>query len=233
MAAAGFRVAVIDRDAEAASARVAAIGRGAATIIADCGDVAGIHAAFAEVDTRFGRIDVLVNNAGTTFQSSLLGLDEEGWDLVNRTNIKGAFFAMQAAAKRMVAQGLEGCIVNMGSIFGRGYPDAANPAYVATKGGLVALTWYAAHQLAPQGITVNAVGPGITMTPLLRSAIAQRAELAGHDIDDAFDAIRARVPLRRFNEPEDVAAAVGFLCSKAGRNITGQAINVDGGLVTN
>lgn len=234
LASEGAKVAIADLNGEAAieCAKSLQLGPRAMPLAADCGDVAQIRFVFGEVLAGFGRLDILVNNAGLTVQSSLLQIDEQEWDLINRVNLKGAFFCLQAAAKQMRDQGSGGRIINIASISGRGYPDAANGAYVASKGGLISLTAYAAHQLAPHDINVNAICPGITRTPLLLRTIEQRAALAKTTSEDILHAIEAKVPLGRVNAPEDIAAMAVFLSGEGGRNITGQAFNVDGGLVT-
>lgn len=197
---------------------------------ADVGDVAVIDRVIGEIIARNGCIDVLVNNAGVTRRADLMELTEEDFDRIVRVNQKGVFFCLQRAARQMLDQG-SGRIINMASIAGRGYHASSNAIYAATKGAVITMTRMAAHRLGPHGITVNAVCPGITDTEIFRGIIARDAEREGVPFEEILDRTASTVPLRRANATADVAALCVFLASEGARNITGQAINIDGGLV--
>jgi NAD(P)-dependent dehydrogenase (short-subunit alcohol dehydrogenase family) len=238
MAEAGASVAVADINPGAAQRTVeAAAGnsRRAIAITADCGDVASIDAMVARTVAELGRLDVIVNNAGVTRYAQIMDLTEADWDHIHRVNAKGVFFCLQRAAKEMIAQFAAGRgggrIINIASISGRGYAGASNAAYAASKGAVIALTKTAAQQLARHNINVNAICPGVTRTELgERNAVARAAE-RGITVAEMQAEAEARIPLGRANMPEDIAAMAVFLASPGARNITGQAYNVDGGLV--
>ena len=199
-------------------------------IVADMGDVAAIDNALTQVVAEHGRIDVLVNNAGITRRAGLLELTESDWENITRVNAKGAFFAMQGAARQMIEQG-GGRIINMASIAGKGFHNSSNVIYAGTKGALIAMTRMAAHHLGPHGISVNAVCPGTTETDIVSGLIQRDAQEQGISVEESRAQMFSIIPNRRANSPEEVAALVIFLASDAAINITGQAINIDGGLL--
>jgi len=238
MAEAGATVAAADIDAAAAQRtadQIANNTRRALAIEADCGEVAQIDAMVARTVAELGRLDVIVNNAGVTRYAQIMDLTEADWDRIHRVNAKGVFFCLQRAAREMIRQyqvdGRGGRIINIASISGRGYPGASNAAYAASKGAVISLTWMAAQQLGHHDINVNAICPGVTRTELgARNAVARAAE-RGLTVAELQAEQEATIPIRRANTPEDIAAMAVFLASPAARNITGQAYNVDGGLV--
>ena len=238
MAEAGATVAAADIDAAAAQRtadQIANNTRRALAIEADCGEVAQIDAMVARTVAELGRLDVIVNNAGVTRYAQIMDLTEADWDRIHRVNAKGVFFCLQRAAREMIRQyqvdGRGGRIINIASISGRGYPGASNAAYAASKGAVISLTWMAAQQLGHHDINVNAICPGVTRTELgARNAVARAAE-RGLTVAELEAEQEATIPIRRANTPEDIAAMAVFLASPAARNITGQAYNVDGGLV--
>ena len=177
-----------------------------------------------------GRIDVLVNNAGVTKQLGFFDVTPEDWDHINSVNTRGLFFCMQAVAARMRDSG-GGTIVNIASIAGKGYRGTSNIAYAGTKGCVLALTRVGAHQLARYGITVNSLCPGVTRTTLFNQVTSEAAERTGRPLADIIARAEKEIPLRRANDPDDIAHAAVFLGSSAARNITGQSLNVDGGLI--
>ncbi|MFP6748588.1 MAG: glucose 1-dehydrogenase [Alphaproteobacteria bacterium] len=230
MAAAGARVVCADIDMAAATRTAEKIGAESLALGADVGAVDEIETMLDATLSRFGRIDIMVNNAGVTRRADILDLTEADWDRIHRVNAKGVFFCLQGAARRMIEQG-GGRIINMASIAGRGYPGTSNAAYAASKGAVIALTKTAAQQLARHDITVNAICPGVTRTDLLEQILATMAETQGISQEEAEARAARPIPLRRINEPEDIAAMAVFLASPGARNITGQAYNVDGGLI--
>ncbi|MBT3369982.1 MAG: SDR family oxidoreductase [Rhodospirillaceae bacterium] len=234
MAEAGANVVCADINAEAAQQaadNAARAGVESLALAADVGDVDAIEAMLDAAMERFGRLDVIVNNAGVTRKAYIMDLTEADWDRIHRVNSKGVFFCLQGAARRMIEQG-GGRIINMASIAGRGYQGTSNAAYAASKGAVIALTKTAAQQLGRHDITVNAICPGVTRTALLEQIFATQQETDGISRADAEARAARPIPLRRINEPEDIAAMAVFLASPGARNITGQAYNVDGGLIT-
>jgi 3-oxoacyl-[acyl-carrier protein] reductase len=166
----------------------------------------------------FGRLDVVVNNAGITRDTLILRMKDEEWDAVLNTNLKGAFHLIRSAARPMMKQRF-GRIVNIASVVGLiGNTGQAN--YVSAKAGLIGLTKSAARELASRNITVNAIAPGFIETDMT-------AELPG----DLVAKMKEQIPLGKFGKPEDVAKAVAFLASDDAAYITGQVLNVDGGMV--
>ena len=196
---------------------------------ADLSQVAEVRRVVAGAAAGLGGLDVLVNNAGRLFMQGFMEVGEAEWDATLGLDLKAVFFAMQAAAQSMIAAGTAGRIVNIASISGRsGRPDQA--AYAAAKAGVISLTRSAALALAPHGINVNAVCPGVVDTPLTQKIHAARGQAAGITPAESLARMLGRIPLGRIETPEDVAAAVSFLCSPDASYITGQALNVDGGM---
>jgi NAD(P)-dependent dehydrogenase (short-subunit alcohol dehydrogenase family) len=233
MAEAGASVAAADIDLAAAQRtadQAAGNSRRAIAIEADCGDVASIDAMVTRTIAELGQLDIIVNNAGVTRYAQIMDLTEADWDSIHRVNAKGVFFCLQRAAREMIKQG-GGRVINIASISGRGYPGASNAAYAASKGAVISLTWMAAQQLGRHNINVNAICPGVTRTDLGARNAAQRAAERGITVAEIQAEAEARIPIGRANQPEDIAAMAVFLASPAARNITGQAYNIDGGLV--
>jgi NAD(P)-dependent dehydrogenase (short-subunit alcohol dehydrogenase family) len=238
MAEQGAVVAAADIDADAAGRTAAeASGKtpGAIAIEADCGDLLSIDRMVARTMAELGRLDAIVNNAGVTRYAYIMDLTEADWDRIHRVNAKGVFFCLQRAAREMIRQfeadGSGGRIINMASISGRGYPGASNAAYAASKGAVIALTKMAATQLGRYNINVNSICPGVTRTELGTRNAVNRAAERGITIEQMQQEQEAAIPIRRANTPDDIAALAVFLASPGARNITGQSINVDGGLV--
>ena len=227
----GARIAAADLDESAAAATAGAAGGDSMAVQADVGDVAEIDRMVSTVAAEFGHLDVMVNNAGVTRGAYIMDITENDWDRMHRINAKGVFFCLQRAAHEMIPR-REGRIINIASIAGRGFPGTSNAAYAASKGAVISLTKTAAQQLARHNLNVNAICPGVTMTELVSRLISQRAAQRGVSVDEAKAAAVKPIPLRRANDPEDIAAMAVFLASPGARNITGQCYNVDGGLVT-
>jgi NAD(P)-dependent dehydrogenase (short-subunit alcohol dehydrogenase family) len=204
--------------------------------VAGCGcDVrssADVEALVAFAVARFGRIDVLVNNAGIAIGlAPVVELSDKDWQVNLDVMATGVFYCSRAAARQMIAQGGSGRIVTVASQAGKlGQPLLG--AYSAAKFAAIGLTQVLAHELGPHGITVNAVCPGTVLTPLLDvpgGIFDVYPKLAGITRDQYERKVLRTIPLRRFETPEDVAAAVGFLASEAAAYITGEAVNVSGG----
>jgi meso-butanediol dehydrogenase / (S,S)-butanediol dehydrogenase / diacetyl reductase len=238
MAKEGAAVAAADIDFPAAQKTVeamAAHSNRALAVEADCGDVASIDQMIARTIAEFGRLDIIVNNAGVTRYAYIMDLTEADWDRIHRVNAKGVFFCVQRAAQEMIKQhqkdGAGGRIINIASIAGRGHAGSSNVAYAASKGAVMAMTMLAAHQLGRHNINVNAICPGMTMTELGERNAVGRAASRGITVAELQAEQVKGIPIGRPNTPDDIAAMAVFLASDGARNITGQAYNVDGGLV--
>lgn len=221
-AAAGAAVCVNDIEAaraEQAAAALRAAGGDALAFTADVADPAGVSAMFAAIDQRWGRIDVLANNAGIEPVHSLFDHPLSDWQRTLDTNLTGAFLCTQQAARRMRAQG-RGVVLNMASIAGKSQPLYLRAAYAASKAGLVGLTKEAAREFAPYGIRVNAICPGVIITPMTAHLRHDEAQMARW---------RAEIPLARLGEAEEVAALCLWIASDAASYVTGVAWHVDGG----
>src|SRR5881296_1781943 len=233
LARAGAHVAVVDIDkaaAEKTAADVAALGRRSLALATDVGDVGAIDAMVRRAMATFERIDVLVNNAGVTRRADIMDLTEADWDRIMRVNAKGVFFCLQRVAREMIPK-KSGVIVNIASIAGKGFAGTSNAIYAASKGSVISLTRTAAQQLARHNINVNAICPGTTVTALSEDNVATRAREEGVSVEDMKRRRNSAIPLGRPNDPEDVAALAVFLASPGARNITGQSLNVDGGVI--
>lgn len=207
-----------DANAEATLRQLEGCGSAVYAARCDAGERFQVEAFFAAVGVWRGTPDLLVNNAGVQTWSPLLELAEEDWDRVIRTNLKGSFLNIQAAARRMVAAGKAGAIVNIGSGCNKlAFPRLVD--YTASKGGIEQLTKSAAIELGPAGIRVNCVAPGAIET--------ERTQLEAADYATRWARI---TPLGRIGRPEDVAAVVAFLASSDSAFVTGQTIWVDGGV---
>ena len=206
-------------------------GRDAIAVEADIGDIDDINRVVEETLSAFGRLDILVNNAGVTRHADIMDLTVEDWDMIHRVNARGAFFCLQRSARAMIEGGRGGRIINIASIAGKGYSGTSNAAYAASKGAVLAMTQIAAHQLGGHDINVNAICPGRTLTDMARATAVQRSQSLGVPLEELEGQRNASIPIGRANEPEDIADMAAFLAGPGSRNITGQAFNVDGGLV--
>jgi NAD(P)-dependent dehydrogenase (short-subunit alcohol dehydrogenase family) len=233
LAAAGADTVVTDineASVQETAAAIAATGRRTLAIRADVGNLAEIDRMVTEAVARFGKIDALVNNAGVTRRAYIMDLTEDDWDRIFRVNAKGVFFCLQRVAREMIPR-RSGRIINIASIAGKGFPGTSNAIYAASKGAVISLTKTAAQQLGRHNINVNAVCPGIVRTALYADMVRVIAEKEGATVEEIERRGTESVPLRRANEPEDIADMIVFLASPGARNISGQAFNVDGGLV--
>ncbi len=198
-------------------------------------DVANLDDVQKMIDTclqKFSKLDILVNNAGVTRFVDIIGVTVEGWDLMHSVNARGTFFAMQFAAKKKIEAKVRGNIINIASIAGKGWHGSSNAAYAASKGAIIAMTTLAAQPLGSYGIRVNAVCPGTTQTGLLDRIVDSIAESKGVKSSEVRKSPSRISPTGRDSTPEDIASMVTFLAGPGASNITGQAINVDGGLIS-
>jgi meso-butanediol dehydrogenase/(S,S)-butanediol dehydrogenase/diacetyl reductase len=218
-------------DAERVAHGLRAAGAEVLAVPLDVRDEAQVEAAVARTVEAFGRLDILVNNAGIGFlMEPLLEASSEHWRTVLDVNLTGAFLCTKHAARQMVRQGQGGRIVNVASQAAKsGHAHMA--AYTASKHGMVGLTRSAAMELGPHGITVNAVCPNHVTTRLGSAQNEYFARLRGFaSVDEYLADMRRRIPLRREGQPNDTAEAVAFLCSDAAEYVTGEAMNVSGGI---
>ena len=194
-------------------------------------DAASIDEHVREAMAVMGRIDILVNNAGVNRPKDAFDVTEDDWDRIHSIGARAAFFCMQRVARQMVDQGNGGSIINIASIAAKGFPMSSNAAYGASKGAMVAMSLTAAHALGQHSIRVNAICPGVVRTPMFYGLFSERSVERGVPFSELESQLNEMIPLRRFNEPADIAALAVLLAGTGGRNITGQSINVDGGLV--
>ncbi len=215
MSAFGAKVAVWERDPDICASTADSLG--ALGIAVDVRDSEQVDAALQRTVEELGEVSILVNNAGGTFRAPLLETTENGWDALYRSNLRHVLLCTQRIAKRLVAAGLPGSVINVTSIEGvRAAPGYA--AYAAAKAGVINYTKTAALELAPHGIRVNALAPDLTVTEgLLR-------------LSPNFDATAATmIPMGRAGHVDEMAGAAVFLASEMSSYITGQTIHVDGG----
>ena len=221
---------------QAVVAQIAAAGGSAVAIACNMLDECAVEALVAQTEARFGGVDILVNNAGIGYlMKPIVEMTMAEWDTVLGVNLRGVFAATQAVAKRLIARSADpgsrrrgGRIVNIASQAAKsGFPHAS--AYCASKHGLVGLTRVAAIELAPHGVTVNAICPNHVTTGLGAWQNEYFAKLTGKSVEQYLADMRARIPLGRPGLVSDTADACAFLCSEQARYITGEAMNVSGG----
>lgn len=179
---------------------------------------------------EMGRLDVLVNNAGLQRLALPEQVTEVHWDALMDTNAKAIYFCSTAALKYMVAQ-QSGCIINIASAAGKVASTIYHPVYNISKAAVLAMTKTLAHAYASKGIRINAICPGLIDTPMQDMVDQEAAKLLGKEIDLIREERLSRVPLRRKGTPEEVAAVVSFLAGADAQYMTGQALNVTGGMV--
>ena len=221
----GARVAIIDRNADGAmkvAEHCAALGQQPMIISGDVADSGFCDSVVDQVLEAHGRVDVLVNAAGTIHRADSLGTNDDDWRRVMSVNIDGMFYLCRAALRPMVAA-KSGSIVNFGSIWG-GVGSAGSTAYCVSKGAVHQLTRALALDHVEQGIRVNAVAPGEVNTPMLASERATPPTAA-----DLQALAEATIPMKRLAEPEEIARVVAFLASDAASYMTGEIVHVDAG----
>ena len=217
----GADVACVSRTEEnsaKAAAEVEALGRRAWAVAVDVSDTAAVDAAAGKILDDAGRVDILVNNAGVTRDNLLMRMSEEEWDTVLDINLKGAFNFTKAFSRTFIKQ-RSGRIINIASVIGL-IGNAGQSNYAASKAALIGFTKSVAKELAPRGITANAIAPGFIETDMTAA------------LDDKVrESIIGNVPLGRFGSPDDIAHAAVFLAMEPSGYITGQVLTVDGGMV--
>ena len=228
----GRDIGVVDLDAagaETTAALVRALGRRACVATADVSRRDAVRGAVARVGDALGPVDVLVNNAGVLRTAPFLDVSEADWRLIMSVNLDGVFHGCQAVLPGMLARN-SGCIVNMSSWTGKkGVPNHA--AYAATKAAVIALTQSVAGELADRGIRVNAICPGTIVDTRMRDEA--EAMNAAQGLPDVHTRVQTVIPMKRAGTPDDVAGVVAFLVSADAAYMTGQAINITGGLWMN
>lgn len=220
LAAEGAAVVVSDIDlpqAERVAEELAARGDQALAVRANVSDLSEVQAMFTQALGRFGRLDILVNNAGIIRRGSLEDHPDADWELVLAVNLKGTYYCSREAARVMKQRGY-GRIVNISSVAGKVGDITSAPSYGPSKGAVNTLTKSLARELAPHGITVNAVAPHAIET-----------EMSAEWSDEKRRSVLAQIPVGRLGKPEEVAAAVAFLASDEAGFITGEVLDLNGG----
>ena len=218
----GARVASVSRseaNAQRTADEISAARADAAKAYAvDVADHAAVQVIGAKILEDFGRVDIVVNNAGVTRDGLSMRMSIEDWDTVLNTNLKGAFNVVQSVMRSMIKQ-RSGRIINISSVIGL-IGNAGQANYAASKAGLIGFTKSLARELASRGITVNALAPGLIETDMT-SVLS----------DEVRKTILGKIPLGTLGQPDDIASAVAFLVSAEAKYITGQVLAVDGGMV--
>jgi meso-butanediol dehydrogenase / (S,S)-butanediol dehydrogenase / diacetyl reductase len=228
LARSGVKVAIADIDGQAAQRTAKEIGESAVSVEIDVRERASVERAFGEALERLGGCGICIANAGVSTMSHALELTDVDWDFNFAVNARGIFLTNQIAARHFIAHGT-GCIVNTASLAAKvGAPLLAH--YSASKFAVLGWTQALARELAPNGIRVNAVCPGFVKTGMQTREIEWEARLRDVSPQRVIDDYLAQTPLGRLEEPEDVADVVVFLCSDKARFMTGQGINVTGGV---
>lgn len=228
LAEAGATVVVADLDLAAAEASAAALAGDALAVAVDVSDAGSVAALAERVGAECGRVDIVVNNAGVGPRPTpIVELSEEEWDRVMNVNARGVFLVSRALVPKL-SESAAGRLINISSIVGQsGF--ALVSQYVASKFAVTGITQCLAHELAPAGVTVNSIHPGILETELHSSVVSLFSAIQGQSEQATWDWFKERIPLSEFQTPRDVGEMAAFLASDRARNITGAAFNVDGG----
>lgn len=217
----GAKVVVADiseEDVERTVNEIIAMGGEATGVIVDVTSGESVNKMVDGTVLKYGKLDVLVNNAGITMDATLLKMTEDQWDKVIDVNLKGVYICGQAAAKVMVEQG-SGVILNASSVVGV-YGNFGQTNYAATKWGVIGMTKTWAKELGKKGVRSNAVAPGFILTPMVKKMP-----------ENVLDMMKEKAPLKKLGEPEDIANAYAFLASDEAKFITGAVLEVTGGVV--
>ena len=224
----GARVAIADLDLPAATKTAEQIGSTALAVQVDVGEMASVQAMVEKVRTQLGPVDILVNNAGVSYIIPFHECSEELWDKTIRVNLKGAFNCCRTVIKDMLGR-KSGVILNMSSQSGKA-GNSQYTAYCASKFAIIGLTQSLAVEYAKSGIRVNALCPGVVFTPLWNNMIADYARKRDMKPEEVRPYLEGKIPMGRLCSEEDVASAAVFLASDEAAYITGQSINLAGGL---
>jgi NAD(P)-dependent dehydrogenase (short-subunit alcohol dehydrogenase family) len=220
---------LLTEENQAAAAECIALGVEALALACDVTDPESVRAGIQAILERWGRIDVLITAAGIYSGSPLTEVTLQQWQRLIEVNLTGVFLCNQAVASTLVAQG-SGSIINISSMAGKtSWPATAE--YSASKTGVIGLTRSVAMELAPHGPTANAICPGNTLTEMVRRVAAKQGELLGMSGEEWLQMRANDCPMKRLAEPWEIAGVCAFLASEDARYITGQAIEVDGGMV--
>jgi meso-butanediol dehydrogenase/(S,S)-butanediol dehydrogenase/diacetyl reductase len=229
LAAEGVRVAVTDVDEKAAEKLAVSLGGGAQAFHIDVSKRGSVKACFSAVETAFGGYDILCANAGVSNMKLVVDLTDEDWDFNFGVNAKGVFLTNQIAVRHFLASGNRGVIVNTASLAAKmGAPWLAH--YSASKFAVMGFTQSLAREVAAQGIRVNCVCPGFVRTSMQERELAWEASLRNMTPEAVFQEYISMTPMGRIEEPEDVAKTVLFLASDLSGFVTGEALNVTGGV---
>jgi 3-oxoacyl-[acyl-carrier protein] reductase len=204
--------------AQAVASEIRALGADCTISRVDVLSAADLERMFEDARQAYGGVDILVNNAGVRADGLLMRMSDDAWDQVLETNLTGTFRATRLAIRHMTRQRW-GRVINITSVVGV-IGNAGQANYAAAKAGIIGFTRSVAREVAPRGVTVNAVAPGFVLTEMTETLR-----------DDQKQAIQQMIPLGRYASPEEIAPTVAFLASEAAAYITGQTIHVDGGLV--
>lgn len=225
----GARVAIADLDETAANELAAKLSNGTIGVGIDVRNRESVETAFTTVEKYFGSYDILCANAGVSTMKAVTELTDEDWDFNFDVNARGVFLTNQIAVRHFLSRGTKGIIVNTASLAAKaGAPLLAH--YSASKFAVLGFTQALAREVAPQGIRVNCVCPGFVRTSMQERELKWEAELRGMTPDAVFFEYVSLTPMGRIEEPEDVANTVLFLASDLAAFITGEAINVTGGV---
>lgn len=229
LSGAGAAVVISDIDLESAQATAEGLPNDALAVEHDVRRAESASALDVAIQDRFGRLDIVVNNAGVgPNPGPIVDMTEEEWDRVMDINARGVFLTTRALAPRLIAQN-SGRIINISSVVGE-TGAAMIVQYAASKFAVRGMTQCLAAELAPYGITANNICPGIVVTDLMDAGVVpQFGALTGQTPEEAWESLRATIPLGRFQTPADIGAMAAFLASDEAHNITGASFNVDGG----
>jgi len=219
------------KGAESVAEEIVSAGGQASAIHCDVTNAAEVETMIARIERELGALDIVVNNAGVPGEAGsgpIVELNDAAWHHAINVNLNGVYYVSKHAARAMLRKGEGGAIVNLASLAAR-FGIANYGGYSASKFAVIGLTQQMAQELAPHGIRVNAICPGVTETDMMLGTYSRIAQSASIDVARVQGSTRKSIPMKRPGTPEDQAAAIAFLCGPDAAFITGQSINVDGG----